>query len=150
MPHPDKSQSMDRKSASLEYLDSVSEARRRLCELDGELAGMLPAVACSLGPMYARAADNGLEALADAVCLLEGRCTAAMGYLRKMGECRQALDQMGGIGSSLLFYRHVLGLEWAEVACRLSYSVRECHRIHDRALRDFAYYAPAPQEGPGR
>ncbi len=47
----------------------------------------------------------------------------------------QAIEPLDPLFRMLLRYRYIDGLKWEEVCCKMSYSWRQTHNLHGRALQ---------------
>ena len=127
---------------ALAYLSTVEDALARVASLDAELDGVL-ATARKLdvgGYSTTTPGDDRVHLLVADVA--ERRAVAVRDAVELVGDCMERLDALGGDYARLLRLRHVDGKSWYEVADALSYSVRQCYRLHDAALVAFADYLP--------
>ena len=127
---------------ALAYLATVEDALARVASLDAELDGLLSTTRRLSASGYADMLPDDCHVYMLVADAARRRAVAVHGAVELVGDCMERLDALGGDYARLLRLRHVDGKSWYEVADALSYSVRQCHRLHEQALVVFADYLP--------
>lgn len=127
---------------ALAYLATVEDALARVASLDAELGGLLSTARKLSASGYADMLPDDPHAYMLVADAARRRADAVRDAVELVADCTERLDVLGGDYARLLRLRHVDGKSWYEVADSMSYSVRQCHRLHEQALAAFADYLP--------
>ena len=118
------------------YLDLKREQAQLQQQLETiEAALYSPKTQRLTGMPSAPSHGNAVENMADKHLELQDRYRAKLAELAaEQLAIEQAIETLEPTDRMLLRYRYIEGLPWEEVCVRMSYSWRQTHRLHSKAL----------------
>ena len=143
-----------RRGQSARYLGGIAASGRRIAALNAELDARRDLVRGISYDAPSVSKSPTADAIPDAVARLReaGEAIAAEieCYSRAAGECREALDEMGGWEADLLRLHYLAGKTLTEIG-RMAEWRHDRHYmsvLHTTALVRFADFIPAPMREP--
>lgn len=124
-----------------EYLQQIRDIDKQI-DIDMQEAARLRSLAEQTGQIISPdlVRPTGSRNMEDAVAELVDLERRVIDNIHKMvcikDEIKGVIDTLSSSDERhVLSYRYINGMKWEEMAVRLSYSWRQMHRIHSRALK---------------
>lgn len=118
------------------YLDLKAEHRQLCKEIERIEAAMAAPKGAQLDgmPRSPGAGDPVLQAVTQHLALLERYQAQVAQLAAAQTEVEDMIEKLDSLERRLMRHRYIEGLEWEAVCVAISYSWRQTHNIHARAL----------------
>ena len=137
------------------YLREMRDVKRKIEAMEAEAdelretAGGLKARDYSKEYVSESPSVNAIpDAVAAIIDLVERNAEYIREYVDMLGECDEALREMGGVDAEVLRYRYLCDWPWERISSRMHYSEQWLYELHNRALAAFYDHMPAYRRDP--